>query len=361
MNPSEQSHPEILTADLDHVIEHMRPLREELAGARIFITGGTGFIGCWLLESLAWANQRLGLGAEALVLTRNVEAFARKAPHLANRPDIRFQAGDVRDFAFPSGRFSHVIHAATEASATLNNEHPEVMLDTIVTGTRRALDFAAQCGAKKILFTSSGAVYGRQPPAMTHVAEDYTGGPDVSDPHSAYFEGKRVSELLCAIYARQHGFEVKVARIYALVGPYLPLGIHFAMGNFIRDALAGGPIKISGDGTPYRSYLYAADLTIWLWTILVRGVSNRPYNVGSRQALSIAELAEAVSRALPGRVPIEVAQKPVPGQPAARYVPETARAEKELGLRQWVSLEEGILRTARWHTRGVRQNSSPSR
>jgi dTDP-glucose 4,6-dehydratase len=324
-------------------------LREKLQGARLFITGGTGFIGCWLLESLARANDRLGLGAEALVLTRNPEAFARKAPRLARRPEFRFQAGDVRDFAFPAGRFSHVIHAATEASAKLNDEHPGVMLDTIVTGTRRALDFAVQCGAKQFLLTSSGAIYGRQPATLTHVAEDYAGGPDVSDPQSAYSEGKRMSELLCAIHARQHGLEVKVARIYALVGPYMPLDIHFAMGNFIRDALAGGPIKVNGDGTPYRSYLYAADLAIWLWTILIRGVSNRPYNVGSRNALSVAQVAEAVSRALPGHVPVVIAQKPVPGRPAARLVPETARAQQELGLREWVPLDEAIRRTAQWY------------
>ncbi len=340
---------QILAADLDHVVGHMRPLRENLQGARLFITGGTGFIGCWLLESLAWANDRLGLGAEALVLTRNPEAFARKAPHLARRPDIRFQAGDVRDFAFPDARFSHVIHAATAASATLNDEHPGVMLDTIVTGTRRALDFSAQCGAKQFLLTSSGAVYGRQPASLAHVAEDYAGGPDVSNPQSAYSEGKRMSELLCAIHARQHGLEVKVARIFALVGPYLPLDIHFAMGNFIRDALAGGPIKVNGDGTPYRSYLYAADLAIWLWTILIRGAGNRPYNVGSRNALSIAQVAEAVSRALPGHAPVEIAQEPLPGQPAARYVPETARAQQELGLREWTPLDEAIRRTAQWH------------
>jgi dTDP-glucose 4,6-dehydratase len=120
------------------------------------------------------------------------------------------------------------------------------------------------------------------------------------------------------------------------------------MGNFIRDALAGGPIKVNGDGTPYRSYLYAADLAIWLWTILVRGAGNRPYNVGSRHELTIAQTAEAVSRALPGHVPVVIAQKPVPGQPAARLVPDTARAEKELGLRVWVPLDEGIRRTAHW-------------
>ena len=340
-----------LSADLDHVLDHTRPLWEEVRGGRLFITGGTGFIGCWLLESFAWANERLALNAQALVLTRNLAAFARKAPHLAGRADIHFHVGDVRHFEFPPGRFSHVIHAAAEASANLNDEQPAVMLDTIVAGTRRALDFSAWCGAQRFLLTSSGAVYGPQPSALAHLAEDYAGGPDVSNPQSAYGEGKRMSELLCAIQAREHGLEVKIARCFAFVGPYLPLDIHFAIGNFIRDAMAGGPIKVTGDGTPYRSYLYAADLAIWLWTILFKGASNRPYNVGSRQPVTIAETAAAVSRVLPGKVSVVIAQKPVPGQPPARYVPETARAEQELGLSEWVPLEDAIRRTARWHKR----------
>jgi len=220
------------------------------------------------------------------------------------------------------------------------------------------LNFAAQCGAKQFLLTSSGAVYGRQPAAITHLAEDYNGGPDVSQKESVYGECIRMKELLCAIYARQHGLEVKVARCFAFVGPYLPLDAHFAIGNFIRDAMAGGPIKVNGDGTSYRSYLYAADLAIWLWTILLRGASNRPYNVGSRQPVSIAQLAEAVRRTVAPQAEIQIAQKPVPGQPAARYVPETARAEQELGLREWVSLEEAIRRTAQWHWKTREEHGS---
>jgi dTDP-glucose 4,6-dehydratase len=338
-----------LAADLDHILEHIHPLREELRRTRIFITGGTGFFGCWLLESFAWANDRLGLGAEALVLTRNLESFARKAPHLARRADIRFHIGDVRDFIFPAGEFSHIIHAATEASAKLNEQDPSLMLNTIVSGTTRALDFAEHCGARTFLLTSSGAVYGPQPADLTQFPEEYMGAPDVHDPRSAYGEGKRVSELICAIRGRSAEIETKIARGFAFVGPYLPLDAHFAIGNFIRDAMAGGPIKVNGDGTPMRSYLYAADMAIWLWTILIRGVSNRPYNVGSPHPLSIAQIAGAVSRVLPGRLPVEIAREPVPGQAASRYVPKTSRAEKELGLREWIGLEDAIRRTAQWH------------
>ena len=154
-----------LAGDLDRILTHTEGLWEELRGKRLFITGGTGFFGCWLLESFAWANDNLALNASALVLTRNYSAFQKKAPHLAVNPAIQFHIGDVRNFNFPEGKYSHIIHAAaTSARATFNNEDSLVKFDTVVRGTRHTLEFAVQCRAKKFLLTSSGAVYGKQPP-----------------------------------------------------------------------------------------------------------------------------------------------------------------------------------------------------
>ena len=340
-----------LAEDLDHILDHTRDLWEELRGQRIFITGGTGFFGCWLLESFAWANDRLGLGASALVLTRDSDAFARRVPHIATHAAIRCHAGDVRTFAFPAGEFSHVIQAATEASSKQNDEDPLLMLDTIIQGTRRVLDFAVASRAKKFLLTSSGAVYGRQPAELTHIPETYMGGPDTTDSRSAYAEGKRVGELLCSIYHRRYGLETKIARCFAFVGPRLPLTSHFAVGNFIEDALQGGPTRVCGDGTPFRSYLYSADLTAWLWTILMKGASCRPYNVGSEESISISDLAVSVSKVLNCAAAPQVAKSADPNSRAERYVPATRRAADELGLKSAVPLEDGIRRTADWYRR----------
>jgi nucleoside-diphosphate-sugar epimerase len=344
-----------LASDLNHILAHTRDLWDEVRGQRLFITGGTGFFGCWLLESFVWANDQLNLNAQAVVLTRRPDAFRQKAPHLAHHPALQFYPGDVRSFEFPDGKFSHMIHAATESNATLNSADPLLMFDTIVAGTRHALEFARRCDAKKFLLTSSGAVYGKQPSELTHMPEEYVGAPVALDRRSAYGEGKRAAELLCALYATPDRFEAKIARCFAFVGPHLPLDIHFAIGNFIRDGLRGGPIEVQGDGTPFRSYLYAADLAIWLWTILFAGQTLRAYNVGSAEDLSIAELADRVGRAFAPPIAIKIAQAAQLGRSPERYVPDVTRAAQELSLQRWIDLDESVRRTIVWQ-----QNRMPT-
>jgi dTDP-glucose 4,6-dehydratase len=256
-----------------------------------------------------------------------------------------FVAGDVRDFLFPSGTFPFVIHAGTTSSAPVE---PREMFDTIVDGTRRVLEFAATHGTHKLLFVSSGAVYGRQPSGVKHVPEDYAGAPNPTDPGSAYGEGKRAAELLCSMAAGKD-LEIKIARCFAFVGPHLPIDAHFAIGNFIRDGMRGGPVAVRGDGTPYRSYLYAADLAVWLWTILLRGQSRHPYNVGSEEALTIRQVADTVATAFAPARNVVVEKPPVPGVDGQRYIPSTQRAQAELGLQTRINLKEGIERTIFWH------------
>src|SRR5688572_27612387 len=188
-----------LSHDLARALERSGGLWEELRGARVFMTGGTGFFGCWMLETLLRANDRLGLDASVVVLTRNAGSFRAKVPHLGGHPAVTMHPGDIRTFEFPCGAFTHVIHAAVETGAVLDRAGELREFESTVDGTRRALQFAYEAGATRFLLTSSGSVYGRQPPEMMHVPEDYAGGPDTTSLSMAGAEAKRAAEMLCAL------------------------------------------------------------------------------------------------------------------------------------------------------------------
>jgi dTDP-glucose 4,6-dehydratase len=337
----------LLAADLDGVLAQTDGLWDDVRGARILVTGGTGFVGCWMLESLLWATDRLGLGASAVVLTRDARAFSAKAPHLTSHSALTLHEGDVRGFTWTGGALSHVVHAGTDTRAPTSREDRLRVFDTIVDGTRHTLEIAERAGADRFLMTSTGAVYGRQPPDVAHVAEDWRGGPDVTSPPHAGAEAKRAAEMLCTLYA-EGPVHTTVARCFAFVGPYLPLDRHLAIGNFMAAALAHRPIRIAGDGTPLRSYMYAADLAAWLWTILLRGARGRAYNVGSEDVISIADVARAVARAAGTGSDVVVAGAAGDG-PAERYVPATYRVRSELGVTMTVDFEEALARTLDWH------------
>ncbi|HEX4413230.1 MAG TPA: NAD-dependent epimerase/dehydratase family protein [Lacipirellulaceae bacterium] len=338
----------ILRDDLQNVLSHTRSTWKQLHGQRIFVTGGTGFFGKWLLESFAFANSELELGAEVVALTRHRQRFLDELPHLAERDDIRFHDGDVRTFDFPGGEFDFIIHAATDASATLNENDPRAMFDVIAGGTKRVLDFAERSKARRLLLTSSGAVYGKQPRGMIHVAEDYLGAPDAFSRTAAYGEGKRVAEWLCGDAHFRTGLEVVIARCFAFVGPFLPLDQHFAVGNFLNDALRGRPIVVNGTGRDLRSYMYAADLAIWLWSILVNGRSCHPYNVGSDTAMSIAEVAQSIAKLASCEVDVRSKSQAAPDSVSC-YVPSTERAREELGLSMTTNYQTAIERTFNWY------------
>ncbi len=315
---------------------------DALAEQRLFVTGGTGFVGKWLLGTLLDANTRRGLDCRITVLSRDPSAFLQRWPSMAHR--VQWMTGDVRDFPIGQEEFDVIIHAATDVVA---DSTPEEIFSTCVDGTRRVLALAKKCFAKQMLLVSSGAVYGPLPPGMTHVSESHLGGPDPLQSGSAYGEGKRVAEWLAA-QAADERLSVKVARLFALVGPHLPLNKHFAIGNFLSAAMAGREIIIKGDGTPYRSYLYAADMAAWLWAVLIRGASLKAYNVGSDESLSIADLAARISWILRSNSKIVTKQKLAFSPAPKHYVPDISQSTKELDLVSPLSLDDAIFRTAKW-------------
>jgi dTDP-glucose 4,6-dehydratase len=342
--------PQLAELDLEMICDATEGYWEDLRGRRLLMTGGTGFFGRWLLESFLSANHRFDLGAQATVLTRDPEKFRASCPHLGNHPAINLHQGDVRTFTFPDGEFSFVIHAATDVSAARGQGTPgSGLLPAIFDGTRHTLDFAASHTTCRFLMVSSGAVYGMQPESLSHIPETFQGGPDPCLHQSAYGEGKRASEALCAAYSSSGKLECIIARPFAFVGPHLPLDQGFAIGDFLCAALSRQPLIIRGDPRTMRSYLYAAELALWLWTILFRGAPLRPYNVGSDKAISIGELAAEISSLVSPALPVHILSSVQSVGPRSQYVPAVQRCAEELGLRQSVTLREAIRRTAAWH------------
>lgn len=336
--------------DLARVLALCAPVWPQLAGRRLLITGGTGFFGTWLLEALATANETYDLGLLATVVSRSPGAYLGRFEHLRKVSAFTWVSGAPMDFPCPAHRHDFLLHLATHTSAHLNQTDARVMLWEKLTGIRHVIDIARRTGIPRALVTSSGAIYGRQPHTLAQLPEIYCGAPDPMDPASAYGNGKRLIEQYCAVH---DDLDIVIARCFSFIGPHLPLDGRFAIGNFIRDALSGGPITLRGDGTPVRSYLYAGDLVVWLLTLLVNGEGRTAYNVGSDYAITLLELAQRIS-ARTGNTPIRVLQTPraVPGE---RYVPCTARARLHAGLQVFTDLDTAIQQTLDWHLRSTAQ------
>lgn len=345
----------LFPSDLEGLVDRNAPVFEGLRGSRIFMTGGTGFVGRWLLESLLRADDRLGLGVQVVVLTRDPGAFIRRSPRLANAAAVQLLTGDIQAFTFPRGRFDQVIHLAAETNTQLRDPDAEVYFDVILGGTRRVLDFAERAQASAFMLVSSGAVYGSQPSAVERLNEDDPYGPLPTRPGSAYGEAKRCAELIAYARADRIGLRATVARCFAFVGPYLPLDSGFAVGNFIRDALTGGEVVVQGDGTPRRTYMYAADMATWLWSVALMGRTGRPYNVGSDETVTIADLARIVADSAGRNLPVRILGGDGRAGVGASYIPDITRARTELGLSVSVGLKEAIKRTLTWHREALAQ------
>ncbi|MFZ9595463.1 MAG: NAD-dependent epimerase/dehydratase family protein [Bdellovibrionia bacterium] len=342
---------EFLNFDFNLIGRQSKPSLEKLQGRSLLLTGGTGFFGKWILGFLDYANSHCDLNLKIHVLSRNPSSFLTDFPDFQAR-GIQFITGDIREFKWTK-KTDYVIHAATDASASLNQEQPSQMFDVIVNGTKNLLENCKQSKPEKILIVSSGAVYGKQESQQIHQPDETLTAPETHLSSSAYGEGKRVSELMGTFHFKETGQLVSFARCFSFVGPYLPLDRHFAVGNFINDCLSGRDILITGDGTPCRSYMYPTDLVTWLLKILTFGENLRSYNVGSEESVNIAALAQSVSEAwfeLSGQlIQPRLLVKPKNDASISRYVPETERAKKELGLSLQIPLREALLRTFKWH------------
>ena len=295
------------------------------------------------MEAIIAANDALDAKIRATLLSRDPARFKAEVPHLGLRPEFEWIVGEPAAFEFPTGGFDFLIDFATPSAAEVmqsgiqpDGTGGKAIVERCLQGSANLLNFASSAGVRRVLYASSGAVYGRQPGKVERLAEDF---PVDITTVSPYGRLKQRSEALLL----GSGLEVVIGRGFAFIGPDLPLTDKFAAGSFLRDALAGGPIRIHGDGSQLRSYLYGADLAVWLVTLLARGLPGRAYNLGSDRPVALRDLAQRIAAALPYPCAVVVGGAPPAG--ADRYLPGIDRAHSELGLHVAIELDAAVARS----------------
>jgi nucleoside-diphosphate-sugar epimerase len=320
---------------------------ERLDGSRILLTGGSGFVGKWMLQTAKIAQENSATQIEIVVPTRQLAADHVQKAIAIGCPNVSWVEGDFLNSQLDLGQIDMITHAATPASAQLNAENPVEMLRINVEAMKAVLRYAGN--NQPLLFTSSGAVYGTQPQSVSHIAEGEFEPKPPANQLNAYAQGKQIAEQLCREAGKNGQCSPIIARLFAFGGEYLPRDTHFAIGNFIQNALDRQPIAIQGDGRARRSYLHGADMATWLWSALAHGQTTSPFHIGSEQSVSILELAQTVatvSSEVLNYIPeITVAKEIDLSESVHQYVPANSETRTALRVSEWTSLTELIRRT----------------
>lgn len=313
---------------------------------KILITGGTGFLGKSILEFLKFSNLSDEI-SEVYLNSRNPEKVLSSFSENIFSFKLSLIKQDLKKKFDFDIEVDYIIHAAAESGSSLGFDNPLEMRNVIVEGTKNVLDFAKKKKIKRILFISSGAVYGTQPPNMDTINEECLNAPNVLLSENAYGCAKRQAENLFSLYEKHYNINFVIARCFAFVGPYLPLDEHFAIGNFINDGLLNRDIIVKGNGKTIRSYLFADDLCDWLFKILFNGRSGEAYNVGSEEKINMHQLAQLVSKCFNDKPDVKIIGEH--NTNVSTYVPNIDKIKNELNARQNYDLIESINRTIHFH------------
>lgn len=338
-HPMIQADVKILASALADDFANLASLGANERPTHVLMTGGTGFFGSWTTVAFA-AARSLGIPLRLTILSRDPESVLRVSPRLREIDGLSFLSGDVRRFRLPPG-ITHVLHFATTSADRISAEHEAEMKDVMITGTRNVAEQCAAIGVAKWIFASSGAVYGASGGDHPHEDDASSGA------LSAYGAAKREAEKL-ALAATKPESPAVVARGFAFGGPLFPIDGPYALSSFVDQALRSRKIQITGSPLTQRSYLDGRDLAAALWSLLARGTSGEVYNLGSSEAVSMRQLAEAVAAAVSRDGQSRVTIEEAPGASAFAagiYVPSSEKLESALSIRPQIGFAEMVRRT----------------
>ncbi|WP_051640399.1 UDP-glucuronic acid decarboxylase family protein [Cellulomonas sp. URHE0023] len=321
-----------------------RPDAADPTTGRVVVTGGAGFLGSHLCTEL------LDRGAEVVCLDSFLTGTPANVAHLMDRRTFRLVRCDVTDFVHVPGPVDLVLHFASPASPVDYLQLPIETLKVGSIGTSHALGLAKEKGARFVL-ASTSEVYGD--PQVHPQTEDYWGHVNPVGPRGVYDEAKRFGEAITTAYRSTHGVDTGIVRIFNTYGPRMRPHDGRAIPTFIRQALAGEPVTVAGDGTQTRSVCYVDDLVRGILALAAHGHSG-PMNIGNPTELTVRQIAEDVVAATGSRAGLTFIERPVDDPEVRR--PDTSLAARELGWSPEVPWAEGLDRTVSW----FRQVSSVS-
>jgi len=357
---------ELLEKDLTHLTTALRDELGAMEGSNLLVTGGGGFLGYYLVQTVFFWNERKAAGRPIHVTV--LDNYKRGAPEwlmaLRGNRSLTLVEHDVSK-PLPTGlrEFQYIIHAAGIASPTYYRRFPIETMDTNVNGLRFLLDYArarqtSTSPVKGFLFYSSSEIYGDPLPGNVPTPEDYRGNVSCTGPRACYDESKRYGETLCVNFARQYGLPVTMARPFNNYGPGLKITDRRVIPDYARDVFAGRDVVMLSDGSPMRTFCYSADAVAGYYKVLVKGQPGEAYNIGAEKPeISILELAQriiALARQLfgyQGKVIRQVStEEDYLIDNPTRRCPLIRKARTDLGYAPAIDLDEGLRRSLVWYS-----------
>lgn len=326
--------------DLDYIFTKSRSNLDILAGNTIFLTGGTGYFGKWLLSIFAHYNLHSDKKIRLIIPSRTPSHFLKQFPTFVS-DNFSFITCDLKNLPAIKD-INYIIHAAADVQTSDNSlDRSEYLLNSKLI-TNNILNISKSCdGLKRILFTSSGAVYGAQ-----HTTDPLPTEETSFNPSSIYGEAKVIEESSIINFCHVNSINHSIARCFSFIGAMCPLDGNFALGNFIGNGLHNSDIIIKGNGRPVRSFLYMGDLVSALLTLLTSNKSSEVYNIGSDIELSINELAQRVSKHFPKTK--VVTQMQYNGESIPRYCPSILKARRDGVLKDMLGFDDSLTQTVDW-------------